>query len=351
MKNFKNKHATTIYDIAGYLKISASTVSRALNNKNTVTPKTRKEVIEAAKLLNYVPNIAAQYLKTQKTKQIMISITQLADVFYIDMISAVQAVAKSHGYSLILEYTEEDIEEEIKLIKNVKKNFIDGLIMVSLNFTKEHIKEIKKLHLPIVLSSMCNNRISDGEDLFDYVGVDTKQGIYLSTKHLIEQGHTKIGFIGHDFSTHTGLERYEGFCKAMNEAGLSIEKGYIITGKYIINLGYEAGLIYAKMVDPPTALCASADLIVLGLYRAFDQENIIIPDDIAIIGMDNISTTTLVKPKISTVDLSQGEIGRYAANLIFERLEGSKKPSQNIIFKPRLIIRDSSINIARASAG
>ena len=351
MNYLKNKSNATIYDIASYLNISASTVSRALNNKNSVTAKTRKKVIEAAKLLNYTPNIAARYLKTQKANQIMLSMPYMADEFFVDMISAVQAVAKSNGYSLILEYTENDIEEEIKIIRNVKKNFIDGLIMISLNFTQEHIREIEKLNLPVVLSSICKNRIIGGKGSFDYVGVDTKQGIYLATKHLIEQGHTKIGFIGHDISTQTGEERYKGFCLAMNDSGLFVNKEYIITtGKFSITFGYETGLVFAKMKDFPTAICVSADLIVLGLYRAFEQENIGIPDDISIIGMDNISTTTLLKPKVSTVALSQGEIGRYAANLIFKRLEGSKEPSQNIIFKPRLIIRESSINILRDRA-
>ena len=275
----------------------------------------------------------------------MLSITYIPDEFYFDMIVAIQEVAKRNAYSLLLEYSNDDIDEEIKIIKNAKNNFIDGLIMVSLDFSEDHISEINKLSIPVVLSSICNNKIDYKEQTLDYIGADTKQGIYLSTKHLIGQGYDKIGFIGLDLNTHTGNERYKGFILAMNESGIPVKKDYIITGKFETGFGYEAGLIYAKMKDPPNAICTSADLLALGLYRAFEQEKIKIPDDICIIGMDNVDTSTLVKPKLSTVALSQEGIGRYAANLIFERLNGSNKPFQNIIFKPKLIIRESSIKI------
>ncbi len=352
MKQHKYNDVTTIYDIARHLNLSASTVSRALNNKGTISKDTIKKVKEAAKLLNYSPNIGAQYLKTRKTKQIMFSVTYLADEFYIDMLSAIHAVAKNKGHSLILESTEDDAEEELRVIKSAKQNFIDGLIMVSLNFTKDHIKEIEKLNIPVVLSSMCKNRIEAGKSSFDYVGTATNKGIYIAAKHLIEQGHEKIGFIGHDLNTHTGDERYKGFCLAMNDFGLKVNKNYVMTtGKFSTTIGYETGLSFAKMKNPPTAICASADLIVLGLYKAFDEKNIKIPDDICIIGMDNINTTSILKPKVSTVALSQGEIGRYAAELIFKRLNGLKDPPKNIIFKPRLIVRESSINIVKDHIG
>jgi len=348
MKRQKNNNTTTIYDVAKYLNLSASTVSRALNNKGDIKRDTIEKVKNAAELLNYSPNIGAQYLKTLKTKQIMLSVTYLADEFYSDMVSAIQSVAKKNGYSLIIESTEDDIEEELKVIRNAKRNFIDGLIMVSLNFSEEHIKEIERLNMPIILSSMCKNRIKGGEGLFDYFGVDTNKGIYIATKHLIEQGHEKIGFIGHDLNTHTGCERFKGFCSAMNEFGLSVDEKYVMTtGKYCTTIGYETGLEFAKMKTPPTAICASADLIVLGLYQAFDEKNIRIPEDISITGMDNIRTTSILKPKVTTVALSQGEIGTNAANLIFRRLAGFKEPSQNIILKPRLIVRESSINISK----
>jgi len=343
-----NNNNITIYDIARHLNLSASTVSRALNNKGTIKKDTIKKVKDTAKLLNYSPNIGAQYLKTLKTRQIMFSVTYLADEFYSDMVSAIQSVAKYNDYSLIIESTEDDIEEELRVIKNAKRNFIDGLIMVSLNFTREHIKEIKKINMPVVLSSMCKNRIEDEEGLFDYIGVDTRKGIYLATKHLIEQGHEKIGFIGHNLNTHTGDERYKGFCSAMNDFGLSVNKEYVMTtGKFSTTIGYETGLTFAGMKTPPTAICTSADLIVLGLYKAFDEKNIRIPQDISITGMDNIRTTSILKPKVTTVALLQGEIGTYAANLIFKRLDGFKDPSQNIIFKTRLIVRESSINISK----
>jgi LacI family transcriptional regulator len=302
-------------------------------------------VLKAAEELNYSPNIAARYLKTRKTGQIMLSVSYMPDEFYIEMITATQDVAKRNGYSLLIENTEDDALEEIRVIKNAKRNFVDGLIMASLDFSKKHIEEMKKLDKPVILINICNNKIDYKKESLDYIGADTKKGIYLSTKHLIDQGHTSIGFVGLDLNTQTGYERREGFLLAMKESAVPIREDYIITGKFGTGFGYEAGLAFARMDDPPTAICASADLLALGLYRAFEQERVNIPEDISIIGMDNISTSRLITPKLSTVALSQKEIGRYAAELIFERLNKSAKPYRNIIFKPKLIVRESSIKV------
>ena len=338
------KKAATIYDIAKSVGVSGATVSRAINNKGYISDELKERIYKTAKELNYIPNPAARSLKTRRTNQIMLSTIYLRDYFNFDMIEAVQNTAKSHGYSLLLNFTGDNENEEIKMLKNVRENFVDGLILVSLNFTEKHMKEIMNIQYPIVLTGICTNRIVGGEGLFDYVGVDTQKGTYIATKHLISQGHTEIGYVGLPSKIQSWDERYRGFCMAMEEAGLKQREEYIITGGYDENFGYEAGLTYAKLKKRPTAICASADMIVIGLYRAFEHEGIRIPEDICIVGMDNIDLDTLVKPKISSVAIAQADIGRTAAELIFRRLDGSNEPFQDIIFQPRLIVRESSVN-------
>ena len=347
MKNSPRKKASTIYDIAKKTGFTAATVSRTLNNKGYISDEARKTIFSAAEELNYTPNPAARSLKTKKTNQLMLSMPHARDFFYFDMIEAVQNVAKSQGYSLIVNYSEDDKDEELRMLNNVRENFVDGLILISLNFTENHLKEISKINYPIVLSSISNNWIT-GETNFDYVGADTQKGIYLSTRYLIGQGHTKIGYVGLPSKTQVWDERHRGFCIAMEEAGLDIDKNFVMTGGYKESFGYEAGLRFAGMQDRPTAICASTDLIVLGLYRAFKQEGLKVPDDVSIIGMDNIVINDMVEPKISSVSISQADIGRTAAEIIFKRLNGSSEPHFNIIFQPSLVIRDS---VARFKAG
>jgi len=345
MELIKNKKAATIYDIAKTTGVTAATVSRVLNNKGYIAEETRDKIIKAAKQLNYSPNPAARTLKTRRTNQVMLSIPDMRNQFYFDMIAAIQEVAKAKGYSLILNYTEADEKEEINCLRNVRENFIDGLILISINITEKLISEVKNIHQPIVLSGICKNTIKETDRAFDYVGVDTGKGLYLAAKHLIGQGHTHIGYIGLSLNTQPGSERFTGFCLAMNESGLNVDDRFVRIGGFTEGFGYEAGLSLVKQDSLPTAVCASSDIIALGIYRAFEQEGISIPADISVVGMDNTDITTRIKPKMTTVAISQAEIGRTATELIFKRLNGFIGPYQTMIFQPRLIVRESSINV------
>jgi LacI family transcriptional regulator len=334
---------TTIYDIARLVGVSGATVSRALNGKGYIARKTKSEIMRIAHELNYSPNPVARSLKIKRTNQIMLSMNNIRDYFNSDIIDAVQRVAKDKGYSLLINFTEDNEKDELRLLKNLRQNLVDGLIMISLNFNEKHLKEMANLPFPIVLSGICNNSIIGGEGQFDYVGVDSLRGIYMSTKHLIQQGHKKIGYVGLPSKVQIWDERFKGFCLAMEDSGLKIDEKIVITGGYDQDFGYEAGLGLAALDELPTAICASTDMVVLGLYRAFEEKGILIPNDICIVGMDNIDVTTLVKPKISSVAIAQADIGKTAAELIFKRLDGLNEPYRNIIFQPSLIVRESSV--------
>lgn len=343
MRMTKKKKIITIYDIAKLTGVSAATVSNAINDKGFVSGETRAKILKVVQELNYSPNPAARSLKTKKTNHIMLAMNHMRDYFYFDMIDAVHDVAEKYGYSLILNFTEDDEKKELRLLNSLNENFVDGLILVSIIFSEKHLNEMTNINCPVVFSGICNNRLKDSNILFDYVGVDTQMGTYISTKHLISQGHTKIGYVGLPLKIQEWDERYEGFCLAMKESKLEINEKFVILGGYNEQFGFEAGLSYAKLGNLPTAICAASDLIVIGIYKAFEQEGIRIPDDICIIGMDNIDIDTLVKPKISSVAIAQGDIGRTAAELIFKRLNGSTGPNESIIFQPRLIVRESSV--------
>lgn len=338
-----DKKEATIYDIAKLTGLSAATVSRTLNGKGYISKETKQSVYEAAEKLNYTPNPAARSLKTRKTNQIMLSTIYLKDYFNFEMIEAIQNVAKSYGYGLLLNFTEDDEKEEIRMLKNARQNFVDGLIIVSMEFTERHIKELEKIRYPVVLVGICKNNIRYSQRTFDFVGVDTEKGLYIATQHLIDQGHRKIGYIGLPSSHRTWDERQQGFWRAMQDNGLENNNDYIITGGFDEAFGFMAGKRIAGMNNRPTAICASTDMIVIGLYKAFQQEGIKIPEEICIIGMDDIELDTIIKPTISSISVAQAEIGRAAAELIFKKLNGFNEPSHDIIFQPKLIIRESSL--------
>jgi LacI family transcriptional regulator len=344
MHEQRRKKDSTIYDIAKQMGVSPSTVSRTLNGIGNTTEDTRMRILATAKQLNYVPNPAARYLKTKKTNQIMLSMPDLNNPFYFDMISAIQVVAKDNGYLLVLNYSEASEQEELQMLDSIQRNFVDGLIMVSINISDRHMKKLEVLNCPVVISSICADFNTGFKPLFDYVGVDTKKGLYLAAKHLINQGHTSLGYVGLALETLPGKERYEGFCKALNESGLAIDRDLVWLRGYTESTGYEAGIHFAESGHLPTAVCTANDQIALGLYRAFEQKGLRIPQDISIVGMDNTNIAAIIKPKMSTIAIAQAEIGRTAAELIFKRLNGYKEPFQNIIYQPRLVVRESSVN-------
>ncbi len=333
---------TTIYDIAEKTGLSAATVSRVLNGKDNISEKTRNKVMAAAKELHYVTNTFARSLKTKKTEQIIISIPDQSNPFYFDMIDQIHKQAKLNGYSVLLNLTESNEKEELKILKKMKNNLADALIMVTVNITDELVKEAKNSDHPVVLSGICLNTRDMSEVTYDYVGVDTYRGVYIAAQHLIENGHKNIGYIGLSVDSQPGHQRYQGFCDALNHAGLRIEHNHVVLGGITEEFGYLAAKQLLQAGSHPSALCTSSDIIALGVYRALKEDKVKVPDEISIVSMDNTEICAHIYPSLSSVAVYEGEIGRTAAEIIFRRLKGFDGEFQNIVFQPKLIIRESS---------
>lgn len=337
------KKLATIYDIAKRVDLAPSTISRVLNNIGYISEETRTKVLSAAKKLNYRPNHIAKSLKTSETKQIILAISFIDEIFNFDMITAVQEIVQNNAYSLILFYTGANEKEELKIIDSLSQNNADALILTTVNISSRIFQKINQTNKPCVVSCFC--RYNNEDIPFDYVGVDTKKGIYLATKHLIDQGHTKISYIGANKNILEGSERYSGYCLAMEQSGLTIDEDFVFLGEHNELFGYESARKLIKLGKLPTAICAATDLIAIGVYRALENSDIRVPEDIAITGMDNIHFCSYIKPKLTSVSIVQEEIGRMAANIIFDRLkQNTEEKHKNIVFEPRLIVRESSIN-------
>ncbi|MDF2614604.1 MAG: LacI family transcriptional regulator [Clostridia bacterium] len=342
-----NKKEVTIYDLANITGFSPGTISRCLNNIGYIKEDTRKRIETACEQLNYMPNRVARSLKTKKTELILVAIPDMDNPFFVDMIKAIDEVAKSHAYSIILYYTKGDLNEELKVLNMMKEHIADAMIMINLNFTHKHVKAITHIYSPIVLSGICSSKINKNTiDCCDYVGVDTYKGTYEATKHLILQGYKRIGFISGPKSISVFYERYCGYRDAMLASGIKVNKENIIFKEaWGEEAGYEAAYTLLKNNILPQALCTSNDIMAVGAIMALKEMKLNIPRDIAIIGMDNIELGRRLSPALSTVSIAQYEIGKAAANIIFDKLSGIQNKSfENIIYEPRLIIRESSIN-------
>lgn len=341
----KKKTVPTIYDIARAAGVSPGTVSRTLNNVGYIKDETRQKIEKVMKDLNYIPNRAARTLKTKKTGLIFLAIPDTDNPFYVDMIKSVQDVVKYNGYSMILYYTEGKKQDEIKALKMMHEHFADAIILVNFHFTDEHKKEIDRAHCPIVLSGICVSDIGGKEtDRFDYVGVDTRKGMYMAVKHLAMQGHVNIAYIAGVKELQAFKERYEGYRSALIDSGLPLKDELIVWKDYSESSGYEAAIMFLNKHQRPTAVCAANDMLALGAIRAFEDNGLKVPDDISVVGMDNIDMASRVKPKLTSVSIAQAEIGRIAADIIFKRLSGEETGiSKKVVLEPRLVVRESSV--------
>ncbi len=343
--NNKRLASPTIYDIAKLANVSPGTASRALNNVGYVKEETKQRVEKAAKEMQYVPNRTASSLKTKKTGLVLFAIPDMDNPFYFDLIRAVQEVVRHNGYSLILYYTELKLSEECKVFKMLREGIADGMIMISPNINTKINDHIKQVNCPMVFSSIGVSEVGGrDEDRFDFVSADTRKGIYLSTKHMIRQGHERIAYLACDKNVGVFEERYHGYLEAMNEAGITVDDSLVNWGHYTERSGYEETIELIESKNPPTAICAANDIMILGAQRACQEAGLRIPEDIALIGMDNIDTVTRVTPKLSSVFIAQYEVGQKAAELLFDRIYKKETgKSKKIIFEPRLVLRESSV--------
>jgi LacI family transcriptional regulator, galactose operon repressor len=331
----------TIYHIAERVGVSPSTVSRALSGRGYCGEKTKTKILAAAKEMNYAPDSAAQMLKMRQTKKIIFAVPDICNPFYFDMINGINQVLEAYGYLLILIYTKHSLKEELRAIQNLKEKVADGMIMVSFNFNETNIGAINAVQAPVVLT---NKYVSPaGNDRFDYVYTDAYLGVKLGTEHLIAQGFRRIGFIGGNGSEQTGHERFCGFRDALEKADIPVLPDYAAESDYTENGGYATAKSWLLQPDLPEAIVCTNDLMAIGVMKACEEAAIRIPEDIAIVGMDNLDIASRVYPKLSSVSLNQEEIGRRSAQVLMDRLHGKQREEGEIKILPRLVVRNSSI--------
>lgn len=333
---------TTIYDIAKVANVSATTVSRALNNKGYVAQQKKDEILRICKEINYFPNQVARNLKNKRTNQIMLSIPDMRNSFYNDLIDAVNKRAEENNYSLLLNYNQMKEKTKIKMLDNLAQSHFDALILVSLHVDSTLIEKINAIHKPIVMTSISSLPPLNCKGNYDFVGVDTRSAMYMSTKHLIERGHERIAYIGLDDSSLTGIERYDGYAAALQEAGIPIKKEYVFKGGYDDVFGYECTFKLLEGDVLPTAICSFNDVAAIGIYKALEERKISIPQQICVVGIDDSDICRIMRPKLSSVSICSAQIGEAAARLIFKRLKENDKHFENVLFEPKLIVRESS---------
>jgi LacI family transcriptional regulator len=331
----------TIHDIAKKLNISASTVSRALNNNPIISETTRKRIKKTAKEMGYRPNILAANFRTKRTNTIGVIVPLINRHFFSSVISGIEDVAYKNGFAVTISQSNDNFEKEDKIAHTLFANRVDGLILsIGMKTTTfDHLKLFSEKNIPLVFF----DRVVEEIDAHRIV-VDDFGGGYLATKHLIEGGAKKIAHIGGPLNLKIYKNRQEGFCKALKEAGLKIDEELIINNSLTHADGTKAIKNLIQNNELPDAIFCANDTTALSTIIYLREKGIKVPDEITIVGFSNEPFSELVTPSISTIKQPGFLMGKKAAELIINQINNKKaKPNFKTITMPtELIIRSSS---------
>lgn len=331
----------TIKDIAKEANVSITTVSFILNGKHeNASKETIERVLSIAKKYNYQPNQIAVGLVTKKTKTIGLIIPDIQNIFFAEVAKHVDSEVTRLGYNVILCNTNGKTEEDLKYINLLIRRGIDGLIIspsTDLSETKQHEKMINTLNkMPIPF--VCLDRWLEGLES-SRVSIDHCQGGYLATKHLIKQGHRKIACLTGPLNVHNSRRRLSGYQKALKESNIIFDENLIYEGDYRFESGYLIGKeILNKDV---TAAFISNDFMCYGFYKAARELNKKIPDDISVVGFDDLFFSNMLDVPLTTIKQPVEMIAVAAAQMLLEQIKSNNKVSKNIKYQPELIIRKS----------
>ena len=316
------KSAVTMRDVAKLAGVSQSTVSRVLNGATETIPigeETRQRVMVAVEKLGYYPNLHAGSLRGQKTFMIAMMVADIANPFYHPMVRAVQDMARANRYDVMIANTDHMRDGELHFIESVIRRPVDGVIMVPYHLTEEDFDGlIGRTGVAVVaLGQHINHPKVD-----TVFGDDDKAVAEAITWLIHERGHRRIGFIGVTSSFTAGARRREAFLDAMRRADVPIYPEMFEIGDWSSASGEHAMGVLLGLPRPPTAVFAVNDLMAIGAMEAVQKAGLRIPEDVAIVGFDDIPATTWVRPRLTTVAQHSAEMGRVMAEALFERIHG-----------------------------
>lgn len=325
----------TLADIAKACGVSKSTVSRVLNNDPHVRPATRARVLRVVRQLQYTPHAGARGLKLRRTDTIGVFVPDITSPFYAEILRGVNDALASTSYDLLL-YTPRRAESPRAGMLGPDR--VDGLILLTPGYGDPDGRILVSRGLPVVWVDHRN----DGP-LGPSVTFDNRKGGYLATRYLIELGHRSIGYVAGVMEIPSSQQRLLGYREAMREAGIKVEPWMIQPGDYTRLAGMQAVERWVRSGTLPTAIFASNDQMAHGVMDALRQHGLRVPEDVSVMGFDDIPLAALLHPPLTTVSQSMHEMGLRAATMLLHRLAGEmgRDETERVIIEPVLVVRSS----------
>lgn len=328
----------TIKMIAKHAGVSPATVSYVLNNTRYVSPELTERVLAAVKELNYVPNAVARGLRIKASKTIGLVLPDITNPFFPELAKGCEDVAYAAGYNVIMMSTDYKKDKFESAVLQIREGKVDGLILANTLLDDQPIiEQLIKEDYPIVLA----HRRLPGLKV-DTVRAKDFEGAFDATNHLIKQGHQKIGFITGVEGSSIIVDRFQGFKKAMNAAGLAITSEWMRAGNDNYQVSYDETkkMLNTPKDKRPTAILIHSDVIAMGVLDAVSDLGIEVPKELALISFDDLVFTANRSIQLTTVRIPRYEIGQLAAEMLLRRLDGNgPEHREEVLLSPKLIVR------------
>jgi DNA-binding LacI/PurR family transcriptional regulator len=329
-------HSPSIKDIARLANVSHSTVSRALHRSPLVNPETAEKIQQIARELGYRASAVARGLVTRRTWTIGLVVTTIADPFASEVASSIGQAANDMGYAVFLADSNADPHREQQMVQSFAERRVDGIIVTSSRVGALYLPLLSEMRVPIVL---VNNQ-HPGEFVHS-VMIDNIPGSIAAAEHLIRLGHRRIAYLGDQFGYQSDTERGDGYRRALGEAGLPVLPELIVHGNGKPEEATRAMEKLLALPDPPTAVVCYNDMTALGAMRAIHRAGRRVPEDISVVGFDDLFLAEYTQPPLTTVRQPMRRMGVLAMESLF-RLMAGEESAVSIMVDAELVVREST---------
>ncbi|MBN8575395.1 MAG: LacI family DNA-binding transcriptional regulator [Cytophagales bacterium] len=336
------KGKSTIHDIAEKLSITASTVSRALNDHPRISEATKKAVRKAAEKLNYQPNHIAAALRSGKSNIIGIIVPTVNRSFFSSVVRGIEEIANNARYNVMICQSHDDYEKEVATVNALLSARVDGIIASFAKQTKDfsHFLKAHEKGVPVILFDRSNDELEVSQ-----VVIDDYLGAYKATEHLIQQGCKRIAHYTSIQKLSIYRERLRGYREALQAYKLPYDETLIVESNLQLEDGRTSTQKVLSLPQPPDGIFSASALGVMGALQILKERNIKVPQQVALVGFSNEAFTELTEPSLSTVEQHSMRIGNAAAEIFLEEVENRNEKfiPQKVVLKPELVVRQSSL--------
>lgn len=332
---------STIEEVAKESGVSVATVSRVINRKGKVTGATRQKVLAAVAKLNYHPNAWGRSLRKGQSRILLILVPNITNPYYSPIVHGIEDMARRSQYQTMLCITDGSQAQTNSYFELLHNGNADGVILMDAKKDDMEISELAKGFPSVQCCEYCS------DESVGHVSIDNFKAAYEMTHFLCSVGHRKIGFIGAANEFISTAQRRLGYEKALSEEKISAEPQYIVSAEkdYNFSSGVRAARDLLSLPDRPTALFCISDVIALGALRAAEDMGLRVPEDLTVVGFDDVEYATMFRPMLTTVSQPCYQLGKTSCELLLEQLNGL--PARSVFLEHKIVLRDSSAGVPK----